>query len=337
MAMDTARLRLMPTFVLLDADFNSEMPTYFSGCNRVPGPAVGRGNVASVTINLPRLALKAHRDPEAFFKNLDRALELAVFQLSNRLELLGQLKAKDLPFIMGQKLYEGSEDLHPSDSILPSLTQGTLSVGFIGLAETLVALTGKHHGEGLASMELGKQILTRMRTYIDQVGKELHLNLGLYASQADSISGRLVRLDQHEFGLQPGVTDKPYYTNSFHLPPSFSTDTKTKLDREAPFHGLCNHGHITLFELASIDNEQIEQLIHQALEAGCGHVAFNFPNDHCLSCGWVGKSEGDCPNCHSQDLHFVRRLSGYLAPLDRFTEAKRAELGDRHAQVISEE
>lgn len=334
MALETAQKRLMPTFALLDASFNADNPTYFSGCNRIPASAEGRGNVASVTINLPRLALKAHRDPENFFKNLDRTLELAVFQLTNRLELLGQLKAKDLPFIMGQKLYEGSEELKPNDSIHLALSQGTLSVGFIGLAETLVALTGKHHGEALASLELGKQILERMRNYVDQASQEQHLNFGLYASQADSISGRLVALDRQEFGEQKGVTDKSYYSNSFHLPPNFQTDTKTKMLREAPFHQLCNHGHITVIDLAEAQSKDLETLIHQALDAECGQVAFNLPNDHCLNCGWIGKADEKCPTCQSQNLRYVRRLSGYLAPLDRFTEAKREELGDRLPQSL---
>lgn len=332
MALEVAAERMMPSFVFLDAPFNDEDTVYFSGCNRIPAPAVGRGNVASVTLNLPRIALRAKLRGFDPFKLLDQAFELAATQLRNRLELLSQLRTKDLPFIMGQGLYASADTLRPEESIGLALERGTLSIGFIGLAEALVALTGKHHGEDEQSFELGHRMLKHLRERCDALSEETGLRIGLYASQSDSLSGRLLRLDRREFGVLQGVTDKEYYTPSFHLPPAFQTTVQTKLEREAPFHALCNHGHFTALELEK--TEDLEALVLAAREAGCGQIAFNLPADRCLGCGFTGKAPETCPQCGSSDIHRVERLSGYLAPLDRFSPAKLAELRDRVPQTL---
>ncbi|HEY9764926.1 MAG TPA: anaerobic ribonucleoside-triphosphate reductase, partial [Chroococcales cyanobacterium] len=281
---------------------------------------------------LPRLALKTKFEGFDFFKLLDKALELAISQLRNRLEILSQLEAKDLPFIMGQKIYMASEGLNPRDPIGVSLEQGTLSIGFIGLAEALIALTGKHHGESEEAREIGEKVLEKMRAAANEASEKYGLNFGLYASQSDSIAGRLLRLDQLEFGRVKGVTSKEYYTNSFHLPSSFQVTPSEKARIEAPFHGLCNHGHVSFFELKKGDPARMEEILREAMELGCGHLAFNLPNDHCLDCGFFGLIEEEtCPRCGGE-IRRVRRLSGYLAPFDRFSSSKRAELEDRLTQ-----
>ncbi|HBN09153.1 MAG TPA: anaerobic ribonucleoside-triphosphate reductase [Cyanobacteria bacterium UBA8530] len=332
LALEVASTRMNPTFANLDAPYNDENTVYFSGCNRIPTPAEGRGNVASVTVNLPRLALKTKFQGFDFFKLLDKALELAISQLRNRLELLSQLEAKDLPFIMGQKIYAASEGLNPRDPIGVSLEQGTLSIGFIGLAEALIALTGMHHGESEETRELGERVLQKMRAAADEASEEYGLNFGLYASQSDSIAGRLLRLDQLEFGRVPGVTSKEYYSNSFHLPSFFPVSPSEKARIEAPFHALCNHGHVSFFELKKGEPARMEEILREAMKWGCGHLAFNLPNDHCLDCGFFGSiAEETCPRCGGE-IRRVRRLSGYLAPFDRFSSSKRAELEDRLTQ-----
>ena len=256
-----ASKRMNPTFMNIDADFNKEyydqgyIPATM-GCrtylmknvNGEPG-CKGRGNIAPTTLNLPRIGLQAKGDIDKFFEILDSRLNLAKESLLHRYEVLKHLKVKDLPFVAGQGLMKGSEDLGPDDSIEPILKQGTWGIGFIGLAETLVALVGKHHGEDERARLLGVEIIEHIRQYCDRLTEEYKLNWSCYATPAEGLSGKFIKQDQNIFGIVKGVTDKEYYTNSFHVPVGYAISIKEKIDIEAPYHKLCNGGHISYIEI----------------------------------------------------------------------------------------
>ena len=261
LACKVAAKRMNPTFMNIDADFNKEyydqgyVPATM-GCrtylmknvNGEPG-CKGRGNIAPTTINLPRIGLQAKGNIDKFFEILDSRLNLAKESLLHRYEVLKHLKVKDLPFVAGQGLMKGAENLGPDDSIEPILKQGTWGIGFIGLAETLVALTGKHHGEDEGSRELGVKIIEHIRQYCDRLTEEYKLNWSCYATPAEGLSGKFIKQDQNIFGIVKGVTDKEYYTNSFHVPVGYAISIKEKIDIEAPYHKLCNGGHISYIEV----------------------------------------------------------------------------------------
>ena len=259
LACRVAAKRMNPTFMNIDADFNKEyydrgyMPATM-GCrtylmknvNGEPG-CKGRGNIAPTTINLPRIGLQAKGDIDKFFKLFQERIDLAEEALMHRYGILKRLRVKDLPFVAGQHLMKGSEGLE--DSIEPILKQGTWGIGFIGLAETLVALTGKLHGEDPASRELGEKIITFLRSNIDRLTEKTHLNWSCYATPAEGLSGKFIKQDQKMFGILKGITDKEYYTNSYHIPVGFPISIKDKVDIEAPYHKLCNGGHISYIEV----------------------------------------------------------------------------------------
>ncbi len=340
LALRVAARRMNPTFSFMDAPFNAPYgdDASYMGCrsrvmaNRC-GPAVAarRGNIAPVTLNLPRMALKTRREKE-FFAELDRVLGLAEQQLLHRFRLLAELKVKDLPFLMGQKLYQGSEHLEPEDPVGPAIRHGALAVGFIGLAETLRALTGRDHGEDDGALALGLSIVERIHRATQDFSERHDLNFSAYATPAEGLAGRFTAMDRDDFGEVPGVTDKPYYTNSFHLPVAQGGSAFEKIRREAPFHALCPAGHITVVELPAppVHNPQaLETLLRHLAEQGAGYAGFNFPLDECRSCGHSGVFADGCPNCGGTDIRRIRRITGYLSTADRFNEAKRAELGHR--------
>ena len=261
LACRVAAKRMNPTFMNIDADFNKEyydmgyMPATM-GCrtylmkniNGEPG-CKGRGNIAPVTINLPRIGIQANGSVDDFFDILDKRLNLAKESLLHRYNVLKKLKVKDLPFVAGQGLLKGSEGLSQEDSIEPILKQGTWGIGFIGLAETLIALTGHHHGENDDARKLGFKIISHIRSFIDRVTEETKLNWSCYATPAEGLSGKFIRKDKKSFGIIKDVTDKDYYTNSFHIPVKYPISIKDKIDIEAPYHKLCNAGHISYIEV----------------------------------------------------------------------------------------
>lgn len=327
--------RMNPTFSFMDATFNAPYGSEvaYMGCRtRViankRGPAIsdGRGNLSFTTINLPRLALKSCGDIGYFFELLREAINLTVKQLMHRFEIQSQLRVRDMPFLMGQELYLDSG----YDPIGPTIANGTLSIGFIGLAETLRILYGSHHGEG--SNKKGLEIVLFMRQIIDHYSRLHDLNFTLLATPAEGLSGRFVKLDREQFGIIPGVTDKNYYTNSFHLPVDFKTTIAHKLEIEGQYHRLTNAGHISYVELSAppVNNpEAIESIVRQMYASNIGYGGINFPIDECRNCGYSGLIEYYCPKCRSFDISKIRRITGYLAPIDRFNDAKRSELRDR--------
>ncbi|MCL6613076.1 MAG: anaerobic ribonucleoside-triphosphate reductase [Firmicutes bacterium] len=341
LAMRVSAQRLNPTFSFMDSSFNRPYGTEvgYMGCrtrvigNR-HGPEVteGRGNLSFTTVNLPRVALRAGGDLEAFYEGLEAVMDLAARQLYHRFRIQSRLRVKDMPFLMGQHLYLDSERLGPEDQILPVIKHGTLSIGFIGLAETLTVLAGAHHGASEDARQLGYEIVGFMRRKVDQLAEEYDLNFTLLATPAEGLSGRFVALDRKIFGVVPGVTDKEYYTNSFHVPVDFEITSYDKVAIEGPFHRLTNAGHISYVEMSAppIHNlEAYETLLRHMAACDMGYVGINFPIDECRSCGNRGIFPEDCPSCGSSDIRRVRRITGYLSTVDRFNDAKRAELRDR--------
>ena len=239
---------------------------------------------------------------------------------------------------MGQGVWLGSENLSPEDKIGNVLKHGTLSVGFIGLAETLKSLTNKHHGEDHGAQELGLKIIKFMRNYVDDLSKEKNLNYTLLATPAEGLSGRFVRLDREKYGSIPGVTDKDYYTNSFHVPVYFKISVWEKIMIEAPYHALTNAGHITYVEVdgnVANNTEAFEKIVRTMKEAGIGYGSINHPVDRDSVCGYNGIIDEVCPGCGRREtsnskFERIRRITGYLVgTLDRFNDAKRAEEKDR--------
>ncbi|ADG82986.1 anaerobic ribonucleoside triphosphate reductase [Thermincola potens] len=342
LAIRVASRRLNPTFSFMDSSFNSPYgcEVSYMGCrtrvmSNVNGPEVteGRGNLSFTTINLPRIAIKSGTNIDKFYRELDRILELCINQLYHRYRVQARLKVKDMPFLMGQHLYLDSENLKPCDEIEPAIKHGTLSVGFIGLAETLKVLTGKNHGESAEAQEMGLQIVAHMREKMDEATERFHLNYTLLATPAEGLSGRFVRLDRKEYGIIPGVTDKEYYTNSFHVPVGQDISCFQKISIEGPYHKYCNAGHISYVEFSAppIHNvEAVEDILRHMKNSDIGYAGINFPVDFCMSCSYIGViNKDECPMCGSIDIKRVRRITGYLSTVDRFNDAKRAELYDR--------
>jgi ribonucleoside-triphosphate reductase len=347
LACKVASKRMNPTFMNIDADFNKTyydkgyMPatmgcrTYvMSNINGEPGTK-GRGNIAPTTINLPRVGILAKGDVDKFFSLLDNRLELAKEALLHRYDVLKRLKVKDLPFVAGQKLMKGSEDLTPDDSIEPILKQGTWGIGFIGLAETLSALLGKHHGEDAEAKELGFKIVSHMRDFTDKLTQETRLNWSTYATPAEGLSGRFVVQDRNIFGDIKGVTDKEYYTNSFHIPVGFPISIKDKIDIEAPYHKLCNAGHISYIELDDYPNgEIIMDILNYAYKhTNISYIGINFHIRYCRDCGTYLKAGEQKCKCGSYNIQGVSRVTGYLSLDERFGPGKYAERADRRSHT----
>lgn len=342
LALRVAAKRLNPTFSFMDSSFNKEWGDQVSymGCRtRVManrrGPAVtdGRGNLSFTTINLPRLAIKAERDLQKFYRLLDDIMTLAIRQLYHRFEVQAKLKVKDMPFVMGQALYLNSQELKDCDPIRDAIVNGTLSVGFIGLAEALTALTGRHHGQDKDAQVLGQEIVAHMRRRIDEACEEYDLNFTLLATPAEGLSGRFIAKDRKEYGIIPGVTNKEYYTNSFHIPVSFPISSFDKISLEGVYHKYCNAGHISYVEMASppVHNpEAMEAIVRHMKDSDMGYAAVNFPVDFCMGCNTLGViNEDACPRCGSTAIRRVRRITGYLSTVDRFNDSKVAELNER--------
>ena len=346
LSMKVSAKRLFPNYVFLDAPFNlqyyvpghPETEVATMGCRtRVMGNvhdpatvdengvyhpngevAYGRGNLSFTSINLPRLGILANGDEAKFYAMLDEKLELVAQQLLHRLEIQSRRHVYNYPFLMGQGVWRGSESLSSTDTVAEVLKNGTLSIGFIGLAETLTALYGHHHGESDEMQEKGLAIIKHMRDFCDAKSEQLKLNFSLLATPAEGLSGYFVRKDKKLFGEIPGVTDKDYYTNSYHLPVYYDVSAYGKIQKEAPYHALCNAGHISYVELdgdTANNLEAFESIVRCMHDAGIGYGSINHPVDRDPVCGYVGVIGDVCPRCG--------RRSGEAVSLEKLSELRK--------------
>ena len=354
LACKTSAKRLFPNFSFQDAPFNlkyyksghPETEIAYMGCrtrvmanNFDPTKEVsnGRGNLSFTSVNLPRLAIKANHNLDVFFDSLDQMVALVIDQLLDRFEIQARKCVRNYPFLMGQGVWIDSEKLGWDDEVREVLKHGTLSVGFIGLAECLKALIGEHHGESERAQNLGLEIIGHMRKLCDEATERLHMNVTLLATPAEGLSGRFVKIDAQKYGVIPGVTDREYYTNSFHVPVYYEISAVDKIRIEAPYHALTNAGHISYVELdgdPSQNLEAFEKIVRVMKESGIGYGSINHPVDRDPVCGYNGIIGDTCPNCGREEgdrpFERIRRITGYLVgTLDRFNNAKRAEEGDR--------
>lgn len=317
LAMKVSAARLFPNFSFIDAPFNLQhykagdynTEVAYMGCRtRVLGNVhdperqvtCGRGNLSFTSINLPRLGLEARGSVERFFEMLDAMLELVFRQLLHRYKIQAAKRKRNYPFLMGNGIWLDSDDLDPDDRLGEILRHGTLTVGFIGLAETLVALIGEHHGQSETAQELGLRIVRHMREKTDIKSEETGLNFSLIATPAEGLSGRFVTLDQARYGELRGVTDRDYYTNSFHVPVYFPVAAHKKIEIEAPYHALTNAGHITYVELdgdPSKNLQAFERIIRYMHDKGIGYGSVNHPVDRDPVCGYTGIINDVCPRC----------------------------------------
>ena len=348
--------RLFPNFSFIDAPYNlqyykegrPETEIAYMGCRtRVAGNVNdpsreivnGRGNLSFTSVNLPRLAILADHDIDKFFALLDNRIDIVIGQLKDRFRIQCGKKVKNFPFLMGQGVWLDSDDLDADDSVAEVLKHGTLTMGFIGLAECLVALTGHHHGESEEAQELGLRIIAHMRKRMDDEAKATKLNFSLIATPAEGLSGRFVKIDRQRFGCIKGITDREYYTNSFHVPVYYNISAFKKIKLEAPYHELTNCGHISYIELdgdPSDNLEAFEQIVRCMKECGVGYGSINHPVDRDCVCGYTGIIGDVCPKCgrregeHEPKFERIRRITGYLVgTTDRWNNAKRAEERDR--------
>lgn len=356
--------RLFPNFSFLDAPFNAQYykegdintEIAYMGCRtRVianyydPSREIvtGRGNLSFTSVNLPRIAINAKGNVDWFFEELERKVQLVIEQLLDRFKIQCSKKVRNFPFLMGEGIWLDSDKLGMDDSIEEVLKHGTLTVGFIGLAEALKALTGFHHGESDDAQALGLEIIGFMRRLTDEATVKYGLNFSLIGTPAEGLSGRFVRMDRARYGSIPGVTDREYYTNSFHIPVYYDISAYDKIRREAPYHALTNGGHITYVELDGDPCENLdafEQVVRCMKDSGIGYGAINHPVDHDPVCGYTGIIENKCPKCGRTEcdgqppFERIRRITGYLVgTLDSFNNAKRAEVEDRVKHSVRSE
>ena len=359
LAIRTSAKRLFPNFSFVDAPFNKkyykeghpDTEIAYMGCRtRVIGNVYDptrevcprRGNLSFTSINLPRIAIKAKGDVGWFFEELERLCNLVHDQLLERLEIISNKKVYNFPFLMGEGVWIDSEKLGWTDSVREVLKHGTLSIGFIGLAEALVALRGKHHGEDPASQNLGLEIVGFIRKFCDECSQREKLNYTCLATPAEGLSGRFVRIDKEKYGIIPGVTDREYYTNSFHVPVYYPISAFEKIAIEAPYHALTNAGHISYIEMDGDPTKNLdafEKVVRYMHDQGIGYGSINHPVDRDPVCGYNGIIGDSCPKCgRHEDGHAferIRRITGYLVGnLDRFNNAKRAEESERVKHTI---
>lgn len=353
----TAR-RFFPNFLNLDATFNQhekwrkddplryQYETATMGCrtrvfeNRYgEKTSVGRGNLSFTTVNIVRLALecRSFKDKneriKRFFDKLDEVLDITALQLHERFNFQKTALAKQFPLVMSV-LWNGSSVLDRNETIEPVINQGTLGIGFIGLAECLIALVGKHHGESEEAQELGLRIVTHMRDRVNNFCEEYHHNFSVLATPAEGLSGKFTKTDRKHFGDIPGVTDKDYYTNSNHVPVYYHCSPRHKAKIEAPYHDLTRGGHIFYVEIdgdATHNEESIMQIVDMMDQYNIGYGSVNHNRNHCPKCGYENaeKNMTSCPKCGS---HFetIQRITGYLVgTTDRWNSGKLAELNDR--------
>ncbi|WP_098743078.1 anaerobic ribonucleoside triphosphate reductase [Paenibacillus sp. EZ-K15] len=360
-AVECSSRRLYPNFVNVDASFNlvyynpDEPDTIIAtmGCrtrtisdrfgrNRLSG----KGNLSFNTINLVRLGIehgiiegkRDMPDLNLFYEQLDQYLTIAVEGLIHRYELQADQPAKASDFMMREGVWEGGEALAPEDKVRELIKHGTLALGFIGLAECLKALTGLHHGEDETSRGLGIEIIRHMRQFCDAASERYNLNITLFATPAEGLSGKFTKLDRQTFGVIEGVTDREYYTNSFHIPVYYPMAAYRKIRSEAPFHELCNAGAISYVELdgnARQNTAAFRDIVQFALQQNIGYFSVNHPVDRCPACNYEGIIGSSCPGCGASEadgnFQRLRRVTGYLTGnyTERFNSAKQAEVRDR--------
>lgn len=354
----TAR-RFFPNFLNLDATFNqhekwnADDPERFKyevatmGCrtrvfeNRYgEKTSIGRGNLSFSTINIVKLAIECmsiqdeKERIDSFFKKLDNMLELTARQLCDRFDFQKTAKVKQFPLLMS-KLWNGSSELKPNDTIESVINQGTLGIGFIGLAECLVALTGKHHGESEESQKLGIKIVSYMRSKANEFSERYSHNFSVLATPAEGLSGKFTKKDRKTFGVIPGVTDKDYYTNSNHVPVWYKCSPKHKAEVEAPYHELTRGGHIFYVEIdgdATHNPQAIIDIVNLIDTNNIGYGSVNHNRNRCMDCGYEDATDNltVCPKCGSTAIDKLQRITGYLVgTTDRWNSAKLAELHDR--------
>ncbi|AIF53236.1 anaerobic ribonucleoside triphosphate reductase [Pelosinus sp. UFO1] len=356
--------RLFPNFVFIDAPFNlqyykpgrPETEIATMGCRtRVIGSVFpesdgiifGRGNNSFTSINLPRIGInhgiclgeRTAPNIDGFYQELDSLIQLVIQQILDRYEIQKNKKVKNFPFLMGQKIWFDSDKLEWEDTLEDVIKHGTLTIGFIGLAETLTALYGKHHGESEAAQEAGLAIIGHMRKRMDEAAIRYQQNFSLIATPAEGLSGRFVKIDAKNYGVIPGVTDRDYYTNGFHVPVYYSIPAARKIEIEAPYHAMTNAGHITYIELDGdlVKNlDAFEMVVRKMKECGIGYGSINHPVDRDPKCGFTGVIGDQCPKCgrvegeNGMGFERIRRITGYLVgTMDKWNDGKRAEEKDR--------
>ena len=352
--------RLFPNFSFIDAPYNKQYykpgdyktEVAYMGCRtrviaNVYDPSkeivTGRGNLSFTSINLPRIAPKLMNVVDEkerikkFYENLDYLIDLCANQLLERFEIQQNKYVYNFPFLMGQKIWLDSDKLHRDDKVSEVIKHGTLTIGFIGLAETLKALIGKHHGESEVAQQLGLEIIGHMREKIDRYSKKYKLNFSLIATPAEGLSGRFVKMDRELFGEIEGITNHKFYTNSFHIPVYYNISVFEKIKKEAPYHAFTNGGHISYIEVdgdIAKNLDAFESIIRCMKEEGIGYGAVNHPVDRDSICGYNGIIDNVCPKCgrteDSVPFERIRRITGYLVgTLDRFNDAKRDEVENR--------
>lgn len=354
LACKTSAKRLFPNFSFVDAPFNLQ---YYKGtpeteiaymgcrtrvmaniCDKDNEISFGRGNLSFTSINLPRLAIRSNGDVNEFFDKLDKMLDLCIVQLLERFEIQCRRKVRNYPFLMGQGVWLDSDNLKPDDEVREVLKHGTLTVGFIGLAETLKALIGVHHGESENAQILGLQIVEHMSKAMEMASEKYQLNFSLIATPAEGLSGRFVKMDKKLFGELEGITDRDYYTNSFHIPVYYPISAFKKIQLEGPYHALTNGGHISYVEMDGDPTKNLaafEKVVRAMHDNGIGYGAINHPVDRDPVCGYNGIIDDVCPLCgRTEEEHHgferIRRITGYLVgTLDRFNDGKKAEEHDR--------
>lgn len=313
--------RLFPNFSFLDAPYNMqyykeghpETEVAVMGCrtrvfsnyyDKTKEVIPGRGNLSFTTINLPRLAIESKGSISKFFESLDKLIYMIFDQLMDRFDIIAKKQVLNYPFLMGQGVWVDSDRLNPEDTIEDVIKNGSLSVGFIGLAECLVALIGKHHGESKEAYDLGYKIIQHMRDITDQHTIDTGLNFSLFSTPAEGLSGRFVKMDRKLYGSIPGVTDRDYYTNSFHVPVYYDISAADKIKTEGPFHSLCNAGSISYVEMDGDLTKNIDafkSIILYMKECGVGYGSINHPVDRCPVCNYVGVIDDVCPRCGRHD------------------------------------
>jgi ribonucleoside-triphosphate reductase len=371
----TAR-RFFPNFLNLDATFNqdshwkADAPKRYlhevatMGCrtrefeNRFgPRTSIGRGNLSFTTINIVKLAIECMLEVKSgevkgeklsddvkekrialFFAKLDHMLEVAAKQLDDRYQFQKTAFTKQFPLLM-KSLWIGAEKLGPTDTIESVINQGTLGIGFIGLAECLVALVGKHHGESQEAQELGLKIITYMRDRVNEFCDQYHHNYSVLATPAEGLAGKFTKKDRKQFGVIPGVTDRDYYTNSNHVPVYYKCSARHKAEVEAPYHDLTRGGHIFYVEIdgdATHNPQVIMSVVDMMDQLNMGYGSVNHNRNRCMDCGYENAADHleVCPKCGSKNIDKLQRITGYLVgTTDRWNSGKLAELNDRVTHI----
>ncbi|WP_090739375.1 anaerobic ribonucleoside triphosphate reductase [Paenibacillus sp. Mc5Re-14] len=346
LSLETTSKRLFPNYVFIDAPFNlqyyngtpeSEIATM--GCrtrtiSNVNGDEtpVGRGNLSFTSINLPLLAIES-RDIDDFFFKLNKYVDISIKQLFDRYLYQASKSVANFKFLYSQGIWSNGEELDSNDKLGDILKQGTLSVGFVGLAEALVALIGEHHGESEEAWELGYSIIKFIRDKTDVATRKYNMNVTTLATPAESFAGKALKTTREKHGVIQGVTDREYFTNGFHIPVYYKIGAFNKIKKEAPFHNLTNAGHITYIELdgnASNNVKALDAIVRAMKENGIGYGSINHPVDRCLDCKHQGIINEECPKCESKKIERIRRITGYLVgSMDKWNSAKRAEERER--------